>query len=593
MKSYSSYFYKVLFLLGKDKRKLFSLLILFLISSFLDMLGIGLLAPFIALATNPELVSNYEVWFFLMKSIGVNKPITSIFVLGLIIITLFFIKALMAVWVKKKIANYSLIIQSKLTCRLMSAYQNMPYQFHLKRNTASLIQATSNHTSNFSHHTLMQGLGLISELFVVIMLVTLLATTSLLTLITMSFILTTIYYFYDRIIRNRVTKAGEDVSIANESIIKGVTQGIEGLREIRVYGSELYFYNKVKDFTKKFAEVNTELNGLKIIPRYLFETTIITFIIGVILIKISNSGDSSNLLHLMGVFGLASIRLVPSASKVSSAIISMRHSKFSVHELFKDINELNYITPKSIHLNSNSLDGKDLRLDFSCLEIKNINYFYENKIGNVISDLSLSIKKNESIGIMGKSGSGKTTLINILLGLLTPQSGSIEANGVSIQDSLRSWLNIIAYIPQDVFILDDSIQKNIAIGIPDEKINKDKLSQSIFAAQLDDVIKKLPENINTIVGQRGIRLSGGERQRLALARAFYNEREVIIMDEATSALDSETEQLLVDAINKLKVDKTIIMIAHRLTTLKDCDVIYEIENGKIINSGDYSSVLKN
>ncbi len=590
-KKLNDYLHKFIFLLGEDRRKLFPLFSFFLISSLLDMVGIGLLAPFISLVSNPETISNFSIWVRLMESVGIVEFFDSIMILGLIIIILFYFKGFMSYWIKKRIVLYSLNIQSKLTCKLMSAYQMMPYQFHLKRNTASLILATSNHTSKFAHHTLMQALGLLSEFFVVVMILILLATTSFIVLLSMSILLAIIYFFYDRLIKDRAKQAGEDTANANESIIKGVTQGIEGLREIRVYGSELYFYNKIKESTTKFAEVSTDLNGLKIVPRYLFESAIITFMIGLILISLLNTETSSNLLYLIGMFGLAAIRLIPSAGKISGAIISMRYSKFALDALYKDINELKDIDFNSTSFLTDNLEKKIPRLDFSTLEIKDINFRYADTDIDAISNLSFIIEKNQSVGIMGKSGSGKTTLINILLGLLTPQNGAIKLNGDSIRNDLRAWLNIVAYIPQDVFILDDTIKRNIAIGTPDGDIDMDKLSRSIRVAQLEDVIDKLPNNIETIVGQRGIKLSGGERQRLALARAFYHEREVIIMDEATSALDNETEKFLVNAINQLKINKTIIMIAHRLSTLKDCDVIYEIENGNIINSGKLDSIV--
>jgi ABC-type bacteriocin/lantibiotic exporter with double-glycine peptidase domain len=239
---------------------------------------------------------------------------------------------------------------------------------------------------------------------------------------------------------------------------------------------------------------------------------------------------------------------------------------------------------------SDALKTEDSKLKFHKLELKNISFRYSQTNTEVISNLSLNIDRNQSVGIIGKSGSGKTTMINIFLGLLTPQKGTIEVNGLPINNNLRRWLDMVAYIPQDVFILDDTIRRNIAMGVPDEEIDMEKLTQSINVAQLKDVVNRLPDNIEAVVGERGIRLSGGERQRLALARAFYHEREVIIMDEATAALDNETERQLVRAINEFKTNKTMIIIAHRLSTLKDCNIIYKVDNGRIIDSGSLESL---
>ena len=472
----------------------------------------------------------------------------------------------------------------------MSAYQRMPYQFHISRNTASLILSTSGHTSNFAHHTLITSLGLFSEVIVVIMILTLLATTNYVVTISMAILLAFVYFIYDKVIKDRVKKTGKDTATASEGIIKGVKQGVEGLKEIRVYGSELYFYNKVKDSTVFFASVSSQLQGLKIIPRFLFESTIISFVIGMSIITVMMSKVSTDVFPIIGMFGVAAMRLIPSAGRISGALVSMRFSSFAMNELYRDINEVHHI-----NLNSPLIDIKPLKteipnLKFNKLEIKNINYQYPQTDTDAISNLSMCIEGHQSIGIIGRSGSGKTTLINILLGLLSPQKGTVEVNGVPIKNNLRRWLDIVAYIPQDVFITDDTIRKNIALGVVEEKIDVEKLDQSIYVAQLKDVINKLPDGMDTVVGERGIRLSGGERQRLALARAFYHGREVIIMDEATAALDDETERQLVHAINEFKTNKTMIIIAHRLSTIKDCDIIYKVDNGRIIDSGSLESL---
>lgn len=585
-----NYLHKYFFLIGKKRKKLISLVGLFLIASMLDLLGIGLIAPFIAVVIAPETLSNYSFWNAFESILGITEIHHSLIVLGMTIIVLFYVKGFAAYWVRISIVKYSLGIQSELTCRLMSAYQRMPYQFHIKRNTASLILATSGHTSNFAHHTLIQSLELFSEVIVVIMILTLLATTNYVVMLSMTILLAFVYFLYDKAIKHRIKNAGKDTATASEGIIKGVKQGVEGLKEIRVYGRELYFYNKVKDSTVDFANVSSRLQGLKIIPRYLFESTIISFVIGLSIISILTNEASTNLFPIIGMFGVASMRLIPSAGRISGAMISIRFSSYAMSELYRDINEAHDINLNSPLINIQPLKTEVSKPKFKKLEINNISYRYPQTDRDVISNLSMCVESHQSIGIIGRSGSGKTTLINILLGLLTPQQGTVEANGVPIKNDLRKWLDIVAYIPQDVFILDDTIRRNIALGVSDERIDVEKLAQSIYVAQLKDVVNKLPNGMETVVGERGVRLSGGERQRLALARSFYHEREVIIMDEATAALDNETEQQLVRAINEFKTDKTMIIIAHRLSTVKDCDIVYKVDNGRIIDSGSLESL---
>ena len=587
----SNYFHKYFFLFGKNQQRLIPLIILILVSSLLDIMGIGLIGPFISILTNPESLSNNTFWLRCSEIFGISNFNQGIILIGLVIIFSFYIKAFIGFWVRKYIITFSLFVQSDSTSRLMSAYQNMPYQFHLKRNTSSLILSTSSHTSTFSHHTLMSSLDLISEAIVVLMILALLGTINLYVTMCMVILLGIVYLLYDRIIKDRVKKAGKDVANASEGIIQGVKQGIEGFKEIRVYGKEHYFNKVVKDSTVSFANVSSYYGGLKIIPRYLFESTIISFVIGMSIFSIKFYQTPMDMFPILGTFAIAAVRLVPSSNRITQALISIRFSSFAMNELYRDINEIN--NNKMDFLDYKSLENQQSNYKFQVLNIDNISYRYPDKDVDAISNLTMSIEDKKSIGIIGKTGSGKTTLINILLGFFTPQKGVININGIPLQNDLRGWLDLIAYIPQDVFILDDTIESNIALGIPEDKIDKGKLEKSIKVAQLQDVIEKLPEKIKTVVGERGIRLSGGERQRLALARAFYHERQVIVMDEATAALDNETEENLVKAINELKMDRTMIIIAHRLSTLKDCDMIYRIDNGQIIDSGDYNSVIGN
>lgn len=586
----NNYIHKYFFLLGEKRNKLFLLLSLFLLSSMLDLLGIGLIGPFISIATNPSSVSDSTFWDIFNKIFGERGFQESIIIIGSLIIASFIIKAIIAFIVKKYIIKFSLGVQSDITSKLMSAYQYMPYKYHLKRNTSSLILSTSTHTSTYAHHSLMQSLELLSEAFVAIIIFIFLSITNLYVMLSMVFLLGIVYLLYDLTIKDRVKVAGEKTANASEGIIKGVKQAIEGLREIRVYGKEAYFKKIVKDFTIEYRDVSSHFGGLKIIPRYLFETTIMVFVIILSIIAVFNE-DSTSMFTMIGVFGFAAVRLIPSANRITQAIISMRFSYFAMNQLCEDLNQISFIKRETGILQANQVNNIPNKSKFSSLEIKNISYRYPDAAKDAISDLSMLISKNQSIGIIGKTGSGKTTLINILLGFFNPVKGSINFNGIPLEDNLKEWLETIAYIPQDVFIIDDSISNNIALGIPKSEIDKKKLEESINAAQLNDVIKRLPEKIDTVVGERGIRFSGGERQRLALARAFYNDREVIFMDEATAALDTETEQKLVKAINNFKSDKTMIMIAHRLSTLKDCDVIYKIKDGRIIEYGDYDEII--
>ena len=582
-----NYLRKYLYIIRGETKSLLLLICLFLFASTLDLLSIGLIAPFISLVTSPEIMTENEFLIAYDSFFNFYDKRTSTIILGLFIILLFYFKAIAAYWVQKNIVRFAMNNQSMLVSRLMSSYQGMSYYFHIKRNSASLIQTITIHIANFSHHALMPSLRLISELFVMFLILGLLAYKHFYAMMTATFILVIVYLIYDKVVKHLIRSAGERSSEANEGIIRGVSQGLGGLKEIRIYGREQYFHNKVKECALEYANVSSQYQALKVIPRYMFEAIIVTLIITFTIILFSQNNEYTNYLPILGLFSVAAMRLIPSANQISAAVTSLRFSAFSLEMLFADLNQIDEIKLNlQNEKNDNVLVNKRSSISkpkFSIIRINSISYRYPDANIDALTDISISIKRGQSIGLIGSSGSGKTTLVNVLLGLLTETKGGIEVDGVSIKNNLREWMKMVAYIPQDGFIMDDTIKRNIALGILDHQIDDVKLKQSLSIAQLSDLVKELPIGVDTNVGENGMMLSGGQRQRLALARAFYNEREIIIMDEATAALDNKTEKQLVEAINDFKEERTMIIIAHRLSTLKGCDVVYKLDHGRIIN----------
>jgi ABC-type multidrug transport system fused ATPase/permease subunit len=305
----------------------------------------------------------------------------------------------------------------------------------------------------------------------------------------------------------------------------------------------------------------------------------------------------------LSIFALASIRLIPAFSNLASGISSIKNSSYALNQLYSDLKELENIeNDKNQELEARSnlvqklehqqvlKEDKSFRFNHQVV-LEQVTYSYPNASEIALEKISLTLEKGKSIAFIGKSGAGKTTLADVILGLLTPQSGDIQVDGQSIYSNLRLWQNLIGYIPQSIFLTDDTIERNIAFGVPDHLINSERLDKAIQGAQLKDVIDNLPDGVKTRVGERGVRLSGGQRQRVGIARALYHERDILVLDEATSALDNETESLVTEAIQSLSGSKTMIIIAHRLTTVQDCDCIYRMEKGKIIQSGSYREVV--
>jgi ATP-binding cassette, subfamily B, bacterial PglK len=364
--------------------------------------------------------------------------------------------------------------------------------------------------------------------------------------------------------------------------------------------------------TSKFLRANSLYEAFQAFPKIMIETTLILLVISYVAICnvfLSKSLDISSL----SIFALASMRILPAASQIATTYSGLLNSRHSVDVLYHELREArhqerrpnklfqqeeglpirkdNTFSHSPLSYSKNPKSSTDFSF-FNDIQIHHISYSYAGSSSHSINNLSLSLQRGESIAFIGKSGAGKTTLVDIILGLLIPQQGDIQIDGKSIYENLRGWQNLLGYIPQSIFLMDDTIARNIAYGVPDSQIDNTQLSKVIKAAQLDNLISQLPDGIHTKIGERGIRLSGGQRQRIGIARALYHDREILVLDEATSALDNETESEVSEAIQALSGKKTLIIIAHRLSTIRYCDKVYMLKEGQIVKSGSYDDVIE-
>jgi len=319
----------------------------------------------------------------------------------------------------------------------------------------------------------------------------------------------------------------------------------------------------------------------------MLELTMISFVVLFVLGTLFLGGNIDTLLPTLSVFGVASLRLFPAANTLIQSLIQIRYSRDSVSRLYNDYYKLKQPSGKEDQPVSTQMPKQ-----FQVLKLDRVSFTYPQSEFKALNEISLEINAGESIGLIGPSGSGKTTLVDMLLGLLEPQQGNIQYNGEGVKTVLQQWRSQAAYIPQQVFLIDDTLRHNVAFGIDNDEIDNDRLQESLRQSKLIKVVEQLPQGVETILGENGVRLSGGQRQRVALARAFYHGRDVLVMDEATSALDDQTEQEIVKEIDQLKGKKTMIVIAHRLTTLKHCDRIYKLENGRVVAVGSYKELIQ-
>jgi len=577
------YLKEILVLLGPDRRRLPKLILLFLSVSLLDLAGIGLIGPYIAIVSNPQsatsVIEKVNSW--------INFPLDEgslLILISSMLLIIFFIKTVSAIWINFTLVSFSVDQQIRLRKYLMKSYQALPYEVYIERNSSEYIHSTQTLVNKYSTGVILSGLRTLSDSIVAVAILILLAWTNLYAFLLLAGLMVLIIFSYDRIFRKNLSFIGRQTNIASNNMLQGVSEALEGLKEIRIFGCENYFYNKVKNSAKIFGVNDVRSSVISSAPRYILEFIMVLFIVLLVIVTLNFEENSQQLLPTLAVFGLATVRLLPAMTAFSGNLIQLRVNRDSVSLLYKDIKEMQsnkYIAKGSVVKDS----------EFKILSMNNVSFHYSASKKNALNQITLDLKAGESIGFIGSSGSGKTTLIDIMLGLLKPQHGSVSFNGSRLSEEIEDWHHHVAYIPQQIFLIDNSLKCNVALGVESEDIDEEKLINSLKKARLFDLMQQLPEGVDTVIGERGVKLSGGQRQRIALARAFYHERDVLIMDEATSALDNNTEREIVDEIKYLKGKITVIIIAHRLTTVQHCDRIYKIENTRIINSGTPKEIL--
>ena len=578
------YLREVLQLLGDGRAKLPWLVLLMLGSALLDLVGIGLIGPYVALLVDPRILHGM-VGNALAAAGLPREQETALVLLGLFLLGIFLLKTISAIGIHRVIIHFSQSQMVRLQSSLMQAYQEFPYTEFLGRNSSEYVHAITGLTSNFGS-VVQTGLRLVSDGIVAITILGLLAWQSVPALALLVGLLLSVIYGYDRLFRRKLRHQGEQANRAAVSMVRGVHEGIEGLKEIRILGKEEHFHRMVHDGAREHARCYTRAQLITLTPRYLLEATLVVFVVALVLLTISLGHDLQILLPTLGMFGVAGLRLVPSANTFSTGLIQLRYFRDSISRLHHDLNAMSRVNRK---VRTPPLETNDT---FRILTLDHVQFTYPNASLPALRGLSLEIRAGESIGLIGPSGSGKTTLVDVLLGLLEPQVGELRYHERPLNEALAQWRAQVAYLPQRVFLIDDTLRRNVALGVEEIEIDEARLEEALRQAQLNELVRQLPDGIDTILGERGTRLSGGERQRVALARAFYHGRNVLIMDEATSALDDETEREIVEEIKRLKGKATLIVIAHRLTTVKYCDRIYRMRDGAIVERGTYDRVVR-
>lgn len=564
----------------KQKLQLVVLGIMIVIGALFELLGITSILPFVSIAINPTQVFENKKLFFLYSYLGMTSTNLFLALLAVALIIVYIIKNIYLVYMNNKIFEFSYDNQRKLTNRMLRCYLREPYTFFLENNSADLLRNVKDDTS-LMFETVLATMNLCVECLVsLVLLVFLMLTDKSITLV-VGFVLVGFLFFIMKVIKNKIKEYGTNTREARGDVIRWLMQTFGGVKEIKIKGSEEYFENQVDAENEIWVENQKKYMIMSYLPKPAMETVCIGSVLSVVAVKLLMGVSSEYFITTVSVFAVAAFRLLPAFNRITGHISKIMFNRASVDAVYSDLLEIEHYS-KDTYIKEDD-NGKNLSFNDS-IYISELSFSYPNSDSMVLDSISFKIEKNTSIALVGASGAGKTTLADIILGLLPPNSGDILVDGVSIYDNIKGWQRNLGYIPQAIYLLDDTIERNIAFAEPNDVIDKKRLMEVIEEAQLTDFINELNEGVNTVIGEGGIRLSGGQRQRIGIARALYSNPDVLILDEATSALDNDTEKAVMDAIDKLGGKKTLIIIAHRLSTIKNCDYVYEVGNKKVVRN---------
>lgn len=562
-------------LTAKEKRQMFLLLFMVILGSLLELAGVSIFMPFINIIMDMNSIQETPYLKYIYDLFGFNDNIYFVVAIAGVIIFVYIFKNLYLGIEKNLIYKYSYKIQLRTSTGLLKAYLDEPYTFHLSKNIADLQRSMQEDTDLFAKG-IIHALELIAEVIVCIVIgVYLFFVSKSITTVVIGLLAVCTLLFVYTIKKNSKT-IGKNNQEYKGRLYQWMNQALGGVKEIIVLNREPYFVENYEKYFEKYV-TGLRINRLMgVLPKFILETVCMVGLLSAIIIKILfGQKDLIEFIPQLSVFAVAAFRLMPSVGKINEHYSAMLYSVPSLELIYKDLKSVEdlVVKPKTVDKNWKFKDT---------VKVSHVSYHYPESEENVLKDINLEIKKGTTVAVIGASGAGKTTLIDVLLGLLEPQYGKLYADGMDVEKNLSTWQKEIGYIPQVIYLSDDSIRNNIAFGIEKEKIDDEAIISALKQAQLYEFVQNLPDGLDTFVGDRGVRLSGGQRQRIGIARALYHNPEILVLDEATSALDNETETAVMEAINSLQGLKTMIIIAHRLTTIQNADAIYEIVDGKTV-----------
>ena len=581
-------FHKINYIFDRKQKKHFvSLGIMILIGAVFETLGVSMLLPIVSSIIEPESlhrgirkVEKYAPWTQnAMDSLHLNSDMKIIVFLLILLMLIFLIKNLYLLWLTYEQNTFVAHVRNDMISRVMREFLNRPYEDYLGADIPTVFRITDSdipHAFSLVLAMLQLATELVVSLFLCVVL--LFINWQMTVFIVVIFLILTA--INSRFLKPRLNKVGKKNQDIQSQIAKWRIQAIYGLKDVKVLNRQDFFIRNYYESGKVGADTARDYAVMNNLPRYMIETVFMISVLGFITVYLINGGDVSKLIPQLAAFAVAAMRIMPSANRINTYMTEIAYEEPSLNYVYDNLTE-SMKMDKAMRAEKEKIAGPAIHLSDK-IELRDITFAYPDADRNIFSDAEMVIPKGKSVGIIGSSGAGKSTIVDILLGLLHTQTGEILCDGSNIFSNYESWLAQIGYIPQTIYMIDESIRDNIAFGIDKDTIDEKRIWEVMEEAQLADFVRGLPEGLDTKIGDRGVRLSGGQRQRIGIARALYHNPEILVFDEATSALDNETEAAVMEAVNSFHGKKTMVIIAHRLNTIEKCDLIYEVKNEKIV-----------
>ncbi len=564
-----------------QKIRIGQLAILMVLGGILETVTVSLMLPFMNAVMYPDETMDNKYAVLICDRFGIESSRTFLILLALVLAAVYLLKNAYLMFEYNIQYRFVYGNMFRLQERMLSNFIHRPYEYFLQVNSGELVKIVYTDIPT-SFNLLTTLLQLLTEIVVSgMLLITVFVITPRL-LIFVVIILLTLMSVISRLMKPVLKDAGEKTQNSAAGMSKWLLQSIQGIKEIKVLMKEEFFESKFNSYGKVYVQALRKNSTIPLIPRFFIEAASMSTMFLFVAILIYRGYSLESIIPMLSAVAIAALRLLPSVNRISAQLAAISYCEPMLDELIKNLNDISgkdKVTLPQKDACKNAATNKIEKIH-SSIELSDITYCYPKTEKEVLKDTGMKINKGESVGIIGSSGAGKTTAIDVMLGLLQPLKGTVSLDGINIQEDIPGFLKQIGYIPQMIFMLDDSIRANIAFG--EKEISDDEVWRSLKEASLYDFVKSLPEGLDTQIGERGVRLSGGQRQRIGIARALYYNPEILVFDEATSALDNETEKTIMESIEHLKGQKTLIIIAHRLTTIEKCDIVFRVENGKII-----------